>query len=332
MTQSIPKSPSVAKVVVTDYTFDDLSIEQSILEPLGCQVTGQKSAGDPQRLAALLRDADYVITQFASLDAAAIAATRRCKLIVRYGIGVDNVDLAAAVAKRIPVCNVPDYGTDEVADHTLAMILDLVRRITSNALAVRAGGWGLGVALDAIRSLDNMTVGVVGFGRIGREVASRLRPFKCRIMVFDPAASDAAIREANCEPAPLEELLVASDLVTLHCPSNEHTRQMIRAETIARMKDGALLVNASRGTLVKTNDLVTALRSGKIAAAALDVTDPEPLPPDHPLRTMENVLITAHIAGASPQAALKLRRAAAGTVAIALAGSRLPNVVNGVGQ
>src|SRR5580698_4876514 len=118
MTQSIPKSPSVAKVVVTDYTFDDLSIEQSILEPLGCQVTGQKSAGDPQRLAALLRDADYVITQFASLDAAAIAATRRCKVIVRYGIGVDNVDLAAAVAKRIPVCNVPDYGTDEVADHT----------------------------------------------------------------------------------------------------------------------------------------------------------------------------------------------------------------------
>jgi D-3-phosphoglycerate dehydrogenase len=318
------------KVAVTDYTFDNLDIEQSILEPLGCNVVGQKTGKDPGRLAALVRDADYVITQFAPVDAAVIAAMQKCKVIVRYGIGVDNVDLGAAAAKGIPVCNVPDYCTDEVADHTLAMILDLVRRITSNALKVRSGTWGLGVPLEALRSLKDMTVGVVAFGRIGREVADRLKPFKCKVLVFDPAVDATAIRAAGCTPATLDELLRASDLITLHCPSNEKTKHMINAQRIAKMKHGVLFVNASRGTLVHTDDMVAALRSGKMSAAALDVTDPEPPPAGHPLVKMENVFITSHIASASPQAATKLRRDAAGTVAIAIQGGRLPNVVNGV--
>lgn len=323
-------SHPVVKVIVTDYTFDDLSIEESILEPLGCCIVGQRKAGDAAALSNLVGDADFVITQFAPIDTAVVAAMQKCRLIVRYGIGVDNVDLAAAAAKRIPVCNVPDYCTDEVADHTLAMILDLVRRITPNALHVRARHWGLGVRLSEMHSLVNMTVGIVGFGRIGREVASRLRPFKCKIFVFDPVVDESEIRASGGEPVSLETLLGASDLITLHCPSNERTRQMIRAETIARMRDGVLLVNASRGTLVKTDDLVAALRSGKIAAAALDVSDPEPLPPGHPLAAMENVFITAHIASASPQSAVKLRREAAGAVAKAIRGERLANVVNGV--
>ena len=139
----IPTQTSTAatKVVVTDYTFDDLSIEQSVLEPLGCRIAGQKFVAGAAALAGLVSDAAYVITQFAPIDAAVIAAMANCRLIVRYGIGVDNVDLAIAASKKIPVCNVSDYCTDEVADHTLAMILDLVRRITPNALRVRDGGW-----------------------------------------------------------------------------------------------------------------------------------------------------------------------------------------------
>jgi len=318
------------KVAITDYSFDDLDIEVSVLKPLGCQVVGQKSGRDVTQLIALVQDADYVITQFAPLTAEVIGAMRKNRVIVRYGIGVDNVDLKAAAGKGIPVCNVPDYCTDEVADHTLAMILDLVRRITSNALRVRSGTWGLGVPLDAMHSLKDMTVGVVAFGRIGREVVNRLKAFKCRVLVFDPGVDATAILAAGGVPASFDELLARSDLVTLHCPSTDKTRQIINAQSIGRMKSGALFVNASRGTLVKTEDLVAALQGGRISAAALDVTDPEPPPPDHPLVKMENVFITSHIASASPQAALKLRTDAANIVAIAIRGGRVPNVVNGV--
>jgi D-3-phosphoglycerate dehydrogenase len=316
--------------VITDYTFDDLSIEEAILKPLGCQVVGQKSGKDKAQLIALVQDADYVLTQFAPVNAEVIGAMKKAKVIVRYGIGVDNVDLQAAAAKGIPVCNVPDFCTDEVADHTLAMILELTRRITQNTLKIRSGTWGLGVPLDALRAVKNMTVGLVAFGRIGREVANRLKPFKCKILVFDPAVDAAAVKAAGCTPVSFDDLLKNSDLISLHCPSTEKTKHMIHAQSIAKMKDGALFVNASRGTLVRTDDLVAALRSGKISAAALDVTDPEPPPADHPLLKMENVFLSAHIAAASPQAATKLRNDAANTAATMIRGGKAQNVVNGV--
>ena len=318
------------KVAVTDYTFDSLDLETAILEPLGCRIVGQVSGKDKPRLIELVSDADAVITQFAPVDAAVIDAMRQCRVIVRYGIGVDNVDLRAAAARGIPVCNVPDYCIDEVADHALALILDLTRKITANAGKVRAGGWGLAVPLQALFALRDMTVGVVAFGRIGREVAGRLKAFKCRVLVSDPAVDAALIREGGFTPVCLEELLATSDLVTLHCPSNDQTRGMIHAGSIARMKPGALLVNTSRGNLVKTDDLIAALRSGQISAAALDVTDPEPAAPGDPLVAMENVVITSHMASASPQAVDRLRRQAAGTVASAVQGKPLSNIVNGV--
>ncbi|MDD5705300.1 MAG: C-terminal binding protein [Kiritimatiellae bacterium] len=318
------------KIAITDYVFDNLDIERGVLEPNGCSLISQRSGKDPAALAGLVSDADAVITQFAPVDAAIVGAMRKARVIVRYGIGVDNVDLQAAAAKGIPVCNVPDYCTDEVADHTLAMILELTRRICSNALKVRAGVWGMGVPFEAMHALKDMTVGVVALGRIGREVVSRLKPFKCRILVFDPVVPAAAVRAAGCEPATLDELLAGSDLITLHCPSTEQTKRMINARSIARMKPGAMLVNASRGTLVNTDDLVAALRAGHIAAAALDVADPEPLPAGHPLVAMDNVLINAHIASVSPQAVKKLRTDAASTALAAVRGQKLSNVVNGV--
>ena len=158
-----------------------------------------KTGSEQQRID-LVRDADAVITQFAPVNAAVIGAMQKSRVIVRYGIGVDNVDLAAAAAKGIPVCNVPDYCIDEVADHALAMILDLTRNITANAIKVRSGSWGLATPLANIRTLKNMTVGVVGFGRIGREVAARLKAFKCKVLVFDPPVDAAVIRSAGCEP------------------------------------------------------------------------------------------------------------------------------------
>jgi D-3-phosphoglycerate dehydrogenase len=317
-------------VAITDYSFDNLDTEKAILEPLGCTVVSNKSGKDVPQLIALVRDADYVITQFAPVNAEVIGAMQKCRLIVRYGIGVDNVDLAAAAARRIPVCNVPDFCTDEVADHTLAFILEMTRRVAENALMVRSGKWTLGVPLAEMRTLRDMTVGLVAFGRIGREVARRLLPFKCRVLVFDPAVKPAEVKKAGCTPVSFDELLAQSDLLSLHCPSTEKTRQMINAQSLARMKKGAILVNASRGTLVRTDDLVEALKSGAIAAAAMDVTDPEPIPAGHPLVSMPNVLINSHVASASAAAVRKLRTDAAGTVALAVKGTKPPNVVNGV--
>lgn len=318
------------KVAITDYTFDTLEIEKSILEPLGCTIVDQKSGKDLQKLMALVKDADYVITQFAPVNAEVIGAMQKCKIIVRYGIGVDNVNLETAAARKIPVCNVPDFCTDEVADHALAMILEMTRRIAENGAMVRSGGWGLAVALESMKTLRDMTIGIVAFGRIGREVALRLKPFKCRVLVADPVVPASRIREEGFTPVSLDELLAQSDLITLHCPSTEKTRYMINAQSISRMKRGVLLVNVSRGTLVKTDDLVAALQSGTIAAAAMDVTDPEPISPDSPLVKMPNVMINSHVASASVASAKKLRTDAAQTVAIAVRGGALPNIVNGV--
>ncbi len=317
-------------VAVTDFGHDVLDIEKGILEPLGCSFVSSKTGKDIGELKALVKDADYVITQFAPVNAEVIGAMQKCRIIVRYGIGVDNVDLAAAAARAIPVCNVPDYCTDEVADHALAMIMEMTRRIAQNAARLRTGSWSLAVPVTQMPVLKEMTVGIVAFGRIGREVVSRLKPFKCRILVHDPKVPAAAIRKDGCTPATLDELLAQSDLISLHCPSTPETRQMINAGSIARMKRGVLFVNVSRGTLVKTDDLVAALRSGAIAAAALDVADPEPLPAGHPLLTMDNVLVNPHCASASPTSGTKLRTEVANTVAAMVRGKKPPNIVNGV--
>jgi phosphoglycerate dehydrogenase-like enzyme len=170
----------------------------------------------------------------------------------------------------------------------------------------------------------------VAFGRIGREVAARLRAFRCKVLVSDPVVAAAEIEKAGCMPTSLDGLLAESNLVTLHCPSTRATRKMINRESLAKMKRGSLLVNVARGDIVDTAALIEALQEGRLAGAALDVCDPEPIPADSPLRTMPNVLLTPHIASASVPAAARLRTAVAQAAARALAGQPLTNVVNGV--
>lgn len=318
------------KVAVTDYSFPDLELERSILEPLGHQVMAWKEKRPPAELGQLVADADAVIVQFAACDASVVAAMRQARVIVRYGIGYDNVDLEAARQRRIPVVNVPDYCIDEVADHTLALILESTRRVVANAVHVRAGHWGLAVPLPAMRTLVNMTVGIIGLGRIGREVLARLRPFKCRILVHDPFVDEAACAELGGTWASLEELLRQSDLVTLHCPSTAATRGLIDREKIAMLRPGSILINVGRGDLVDPQALTEAIVSGHLAATGLDVFSPEPVPADHPLRSHPDAVIHSHIASASVPAVQRLRETAANLAADALAGRPLRNVVNGV--
>ncbi len=318
--------PSVA---ITDFTFPNLEIEESILTASGAQlVSGQCKT--PETLIPLVASADAVITQFAPVKADVINAMTKARVIVRYGIGVDNVDLEAARVRGIPVCNVPDYCIDEVADHTLAFILATTRQVMQNCLLIRDNKWGLGTTLDQMRTMRDQAVGIVGFGRIGREVAARIGALKSRRLVFDPVVPAETIRAAGCEPVTLPDLLSQSDIVTLHCPSTAQTRKLLNAESLAQMKPGSIVINLARGDLIDTPAFVVALQSGHLSAAAIDVCDPEPIPLDSPLRSLPNVITASHVASASPKAVRTLRETAARIATMALRGESLPNVVNGV--
>lgn len=317
-------------VVVTDYTFPDLAIERAILEPLGYKIVASKERPPAAELRRLVADADAVITQFAAVNADVIAAMKKAKAIVRYGIGVDNVDLAAARARKIPVCNVPDYCIDEVADHTLAFILALTRQVVPHTVLVRQGIWSLATPLEHMKTLRDLTVGILGFGRIGQEVAARLKPFKCRIFVHDPFVAAADIERVGCDAVRFGDLIAAADLITLHCPSNVQTRGLINRDAIGRMKPGVVLINLARGDLIESAALTEALANGHVAAAAMDVFAPEPIPAEHPILKMDRVVLAPHIASTSVRAVHKLRTTAASIAAQAVRGEPLPNIVSGV--
>jgi len=322
-----PMTVHETKVAITDFTFGDLKTEEVILTPLGCKLVASPCRNEAE-LIDLVHSADFVITQFAPLSSKVIDSMTMARLIVRYGIGVDNVNIDAATRKRIPVCNVPDYCVDEVADHTLALILALTRQVAHISAQVRLGNWRTVVPLEKMVVLKNKTVGLVGFGRIGREVMQRLRPFKCRFVIHDPGIKRDEIAAAGAKAASLNELLQVSDIVSLHCPSIPSTRQLINRDTLRRMRKSALLINVARGSVVHQNDLITALQNGTIAGAGLDVSDPEPINDDSPLLKMESVIITNHVASCSVEAIKMLRQCVAETVAMGVRGEPLPNIVN----
>lgn len=317
------------KVVVTDYTFSSLEVEQTIVEEAGFDFSCYQCSGVAE-LMNVCADADAVITQFAPVNDEVVSAMQKAKVIVRYGIGYDNVACETASKKGIPVCNIPDYCIDEVADHALAFILATTRRVRANNAFVVEGNWGLGVPLEKMQALSDLTVGVIGLGRIGREVTARLQGFKCTVLASDPVISDEEAKTHGCTLMSLEDLLKASDIVSLHCPSTPETRGMINQKSLEVMKEGAVLVNVGRGDLVDLDALTEALRHGRIGGAALDVFNPEPIAADHPLLGMNNVVVSSHVASCSPKASKKLRETAARLAVSALRGETLSGVVNGV--
>jgi len=239
-----------------------------------------------------------------------LASLKLCRVIVRYGVGVDNVDLAAATARGITVSCVPDYCVEEVATHAIALLLSLHRQL--DAYSFRARGGQLGIdGVHPIRRLSTLTFGVVGFGRIGRETATRAEALGMRILAYDPFLEDAAIRRFGAEPRPLDSLLAESDAVSLHVPLTEATRDLLGRDRIALMKTGALLINVGRGGLVDETALAEALASGRLGGAGLDVTSVEPLPPGHPLLSAANTILTPHVAWYSTGAQRELQVKAA---------------------
>ena len=302
-------NPLHPRIVITDWTFPDLRIEEGILKPHGVELVARQCKSEAE-LVELCTETDAVITQFARLNTNVVSAMRQARAIVRYGIGVDNVDVDTARARGIPVCNVPDYCIDEVADQTLAFLLATTRQVVTHANHLRAGHWGLVTRLADMKALRDLTVGVVGFGRIGREVVRRLIPFQCAVLVHDPAVSAAEVEKLGARPAAFETLLQNADVLTLHCPSSAQTRRLMNRETFAKLKPGAIFINVGRGDLADSGALTAALQSGHLGAAALDVFDPEPIPENHPIRALPNVILAPHIASCSMPAVTKLRESA----------------------
>ena len=249
-------------------------------------------------------EADGLLVQYGQVSRRVIEGLPRLRLLVRYGVGVDGVDVEAATERGIPVVNVPDYGTDEVANHAVALLLALVRKIAQLDRQTRAGRWSVFEA-QPIHRLAGRTVGIVGCGRIGSRVARKLAGFDVRLLGCDPYITEFP---PGVSPVRLDRLLAESDYVTLHCPLTAETRHLIDATTLARMKPTAVLVNTARGGIVDTAALTEALQARRLGGAGLDVTESEPLDPASPLLRVEHAIVTPHAAWYSEEGRSDLKR------------------------
>jgi glyoxylate reductase len=285
---------------------------------------------DQTALAELLHGCDGAITLVTDpIGPELLDAEPQLKVISNFAVGFDNIDVAAATERGVTVCNTPGVLTETTADLAWALLMAAARRVVEGADYVRAGKWQTwGPTLLMGADVHHATLGVVGFGRIGKEVAKRGRGFDMRILAFDAFPDEETARALEVEFVDLETLLAESDFVTLHTTLNDETYHLISTEQLRAMKRTAILINAARGPVVDTDALVEALRAGEIAGAALDVTDPEPIPADHPLVAMPNVVIVPHIASASVATRNKMAEMAANNLLAALRGERPAHVVN----
>lgn len=281
-------------------------------------------------LAALLRGATGALTLVTDrIDGATFDAEPQLDVVSNFAVGYDNIDVPAATAHGVKVCNTPGVLTETTADMAWALLMAAARRIVEGADYVRAGHWKTwGPTLLLGQDIHHATIGIVGLGRIGKEVAKRARGFDMEILAFDEYQDEAFAAEMGVTFVSLEELLTRSDFVTLHCSLTPDTYQLIGRDELAKMKPAAILINAARGPVVDTDALTEALRNGTIFAAGLDVTDPEPIPADHPLVGMANVVIAPHIASASVETRNKMAVMAATNLLQAIRGERPTHLVN----
>jgi len=311
------------KVVITDYVWESLDVERRTLDGLA-RIVALKTR-KPDEFLGEAADCDALLNTYAGpITADTMQRMPRCRIIARYGIGVDTIDLDAATRAGIIVTNNPTYCIEEVAEHTMALILACGRKVALYDRLVRAGRWEVPPGKPMFR-LAGRTLGLVGFGNIARQVAVRAAALGMRILFADPFVKEAPPGAAKVE---LDELLSQSDFVSLHPPLVPQTRKMMNDAAFAKMKPTAFLVNCSRGPVVDTEALVRALDAGRIAGCALDTIDPEPLPDPHPLRGRENAIVTPHVAWYSEQALVGLQAGAPGEVRRVLSGEWPVNVVN----
>ncbi len=315
-----------ARVVVTDATFPDLTAERvaaehadATFERCDCKTSDEVTAA--------VAGANVAVVQFAPLTRAAIAGLAPGATAIRYGVGFNNFDLKALNDLGIKAAYVPDYCTDEVADHTVASVLTLLRKLIEFDKSVRAGQWDAVSTAKPLKAFGDTTIGFLGFGRIAQQVYQRLQPFGFRFITFDPFLSTDNERDVTA--VDLDRLLADSDCLCLHAPSTDETVGIIGREALHAMKPGSYIINSARGDLIDELALANALESGEIAGAGLDVFATEPLPADSPLRAAPNILLSPHAAWYSDVAVERLQNLVADEITRALSGQSVRRSIPG---
>ncbi|KJL32089.1 C-terminal binding protein [Microbacterium oxydans] len=311
-------------ILVSDCDLPGTVIEDTLRQ---AGLRAERSAsGAIDDLAALGADAEGLVVQWAQITGEVMDRMPKLRIISRVGIGYDMIDVEAAAARGIAVANTPSYCIEEVAAHTIAMIMTQARGLPAYDRAVRAGTWKAVDAQPLAVRPSTTTVSVLGFGRIGSIVARGCRALGFRVLVADPYASAEAVRGAGCELVEIPDAVAGADILTLHVPLTDATRHLIDAAALATMRQGAVVVNTCRGPLIDEDALAASLRAGHLGAAALDVFAGEPLAADSPLRDLDQVLLTPHAAWYSPEALADLPVHAAENVIRFLAGESVPIV------
>ena len=313
-------------VLVTDYAWESLEPEREILSKAGAELV-IAPCGQEKELIELAKEVDGILTCWAKVTVKVVEAAKRCKVIGRYGIGVDNIAVEEATQAGIIVTNVPSYCVDEVSDHAMALLLGCARKISFYDTAIKKGQWSLQSGNKMFR-LRGKTLGLIGFGKIARAMVPKAKAFGLHIIVFDPYIYEKDTKEYGVVLASFDKLLSDADFISVHVPLTESTYELLNEQVFRKMKNTAYVINTSRGGVINTEALVRAVEGNWIAGAGLDVLPQEPPDINDPLLSQDNIVLTPHAAFCSMESLLDLQRTAANQVARVLRGKKPEYIVN----
>lgn len=312
------------KVLLTDYEFENLKYEEDVFKESGLDIEFVKAQCKTEdEVAEQAKHADAILNQYAPISRRVIESLENAKVISRYGVGVNTIDIDAANEKGITVANVPDYGMEEVSNHALALLLSWARKVTLLNNEVKRGNWDFKACVP-IHRFNNQTVGVLGFGRIPRRFIEKVKPLGFKLAAYDPFVSAEDMASAGVKKMELDEIIREADYLSVHVPLIKDTYHLLNADRFSQMKKNAVIINTARGPIIDEKALIEALENGIIAGAALDVAEEEPISIDSPLLHMYNVIITPHSAWYSEEAMVELRQKAAKNIVQVLKGEKTP--------
>jgi D-3-phosphoglycerate dehydrogenase len=315
------------KIVILDSNLGAIDLERSIANKYGFQIDKPKQCKTEDEVISVVQDADGIVVQYAPVTRRVLESAPNLKVVSEYGVGVDSIDIAACTERGIAVCNVPDYSYQEVSDQAVALALALDRGIVMLDKQIRSGNYGL-TAVKPLHRIVGRVFGVVGLGRIARAAALKARGIGYKVLGTDIAYDPGYRTEEGIAAVTFDELIEQSDVVSVHVPLMDTTKHLINAAVLSKMKPEAILINTARGGVVDTEALIEALKNKTIRGAGLDVFETEPLPKDHPLTTLDNVVLTPHAGYYSEESLYELKTRPVENAADVLAGKKPRNILN----
>ncbi|MDE0086956.1 MAG: C-terminal binding protein [Candidatus Poribacteria bacterium] len=314
------------KVLITDYAWSSIEPEREVLAKIGAELIVAETGGEKELLT-LAPKVDGILTCWKPVRKCVIDSAKKCQIIARYGIGLDNIDVETATENGIIVTNVPAYCVDEVSDHAMALLLACSRNISVYNEAIKSGIWDQNIGQQMYR-LRGKTLGIIGFGHIAKAIIPKAKAFGLNVKIYSPRTSTELIQPQGAEKVSFQDLLKTADFITIHAPLTAETQHMFSHDEFRAMKSTAFLINTARGGIVDTAALTEALQNGEIAGAGIDVLETEPPEIDEVLLTLDNVVITPHAAFVSEESILELEVTAATCVAQVLTGQLPESIVN----